>query len=138
MENNEMISQLLAAILAPFQAVTTAIDVIFSQSPTDINFTFVKNQLLQEESRHKNDTNSNGSSVKVTFAGGRNVSNYRGNGKRYFGRLQARADNTNQPFPFGCYKRGKLGHKRIECPEQTRRNERNVNVRDRRRNKFSQ
>ncbi|KAF2891065.1 hypothetical protein ILUMI_15108, partial [Ignelater luminosus] len=110
-DDEEIISQLLASMPESYQAVTTSIHIIFSTNPKDINFQFVKNTLLQEETRRNNDRQNN---EGVAFVGKQKYIK-KGNGS-FEGRSNTKVSG-NKAFPYRCYKCGKQGHKRSDCPE---------------------
>lgn len=120
-ENSEVVSQLLSAMPESFQAVTTAIDVMFCQDETKVTLEFVKNKLLLEEARQTKPNGDNGS-TDVAF------SSYKPKGWQYNKKRPNKYSGTNNggSFPFKCHGCGEVGHKRYQCPRQKKRVNANV------------
>lgn len=116
-ENSEMVSQLLSAMPESFQAVTTAIDVMFCQDETKVTLEFVKSKLLLEEARQNKPNGDNGSN-DVAFSG------YKPKRWHYNKKQPHKSTGTNNggSFPFKCHSCGEVGHKRYQCPRQKKRN----------------
>lgn len=122
-ENTEVVSQLLSTMPESYQAVTTAIDIMFCQDEKNVTLDFVKNKLLMEEARQSKNRTENETNSSVVFAGyrsrhrqpkrqqkpGNNVNNY---GNKSYEKGQ---------FPFKCHGCGVVGHKRYQCPKNLQR-----------------
>lgn len=116
-QDNEVISQLLSAMPETFQAVTTAIDIMFCQEESRVTLDFVKNKLLMEEARQAKNTEK---TDNVAFAGYRN--------KKWVKKPTGNA-STSGSFPFKCHNCGEIGHKRYQCPKLKKKSdERQANV----------
>ncbi|KAK9678975.1 Zinc knuckle [Popillia japonica] len=116
-QTNEVISQLLSAMPESYQAVTTAIDVLFCQDESKVTFDFVKNKLLMEEARQeKNKDDAEPSTSKQVFISQKKYK-YKNNNK------------SNQGyFPFKCYNCGEKGHKRVDCKKKDWKNSKKCNL----------
>ncbi|KAK9680740.1 hypothetical protein QE152_g38852 [Popillia japonica] len=111
MDDSEIVSQLLSSMPESYQAVTTAIDIMFCQDETKVTVDFVKSKLLMEESRQaKLDTETN--TKDAVFTGYKKKWNRKGDRKE-------RKQNT---FPFKCHGCGVVGHKKYECPKMQKSN----------------
>lgn len=115
-ENNEIVTQLLSAMPESYQAVTTAIDVLFCQEGSTMTLDFIKNKLLQEEDRQNKNIENN--VENVAFAS-RKSWRFQKSYKKNTGKVSNDYDKGNiTKFPYNCYGCGKKGHKRSECPNR--------------------
>lgn len=100
-DKNEVITQLLSAMPETYQAVTTAIDILFSQNVNKVTLDFVKSKLLMEEARKlKNKDQEAGTSAFVS--------------QRKFANKNA---EKQENFPYKCHKCKEVGHKIRFCPQ---------------------
>lgn len=61
-QENEIVPELLPAMPDSYQAVTTAIDIVFCQDESEVTLHFVKNKVLMEESRQNKETKTDNDS----------------------------------------------------------------------------
>uniref|UniRef100_A0A1Y1JXA5 CCHC-type domain-containing protein n=1 Tax=Photinus pyralis TaxID=7054 RepID=A0A1Y1JXA5_PHOPY len=113
-QESEIILQLLTSMPDSYQTVSTAIDVMFCQDESKVNFEFVKNKLLMEESRRSKDKKEVDNNV--AFMG--HKPNRRGNATRKYGNSSGNNFNSTgtSNFPFRCHLCKLVGHKRADCP----------------------
>lgn len=108
----EIIIQLLSTMPESYQAVTTAIDILFRQDKSKVTLDFVKSKLLTEETRQsKNKEIEPGSSQAFTTQ-----------------KKKSFSKNKNTSFPFKCYNCGMKGHKRSECTKVKPDNKKRCNM----------
>lgn len=100
-DKNEIITQLLSVMPETYQAVTTAIDILFSQNLSTVTLDFVKSKLLMEEARQLKvkDQETGTSSAFVS--------------QRKFGNKNT---GKQENFPYKCHKCKEVGHKIKFCP----------------------
>ncbi|KAG5881370.1 hypothetical protein JTB14_005197 [Gonioctena quinquepunctata] len=108
-DQSESVSQLLSSMPETFQAVTTAIDIMFCQDESKVTLDFVKNKLLMEESRQAKVQEESVSS-DAAFLGYKKKWNQNWKGKR------TQKEKKTTAFPFKCHRCGVVGHKKYECP----------------------
>lgn len=110
MEPSEIVSQLLSSMPETYQAVTTAIDIMFCQDESKVTLDFVKNKLLMEESRQVK-AQAESSSNEAAFSG------YKKKWNKKWNRKGNQTENRKSEFPFKCHGCGVVGHKKYECPK---------------------
>uniref|UniRef100_A0A0A9XL71 Copia protein n=1 Tax=Lygus hesperus TaxID=30085 RepID=A0A0A9XL71_LYGHE len=137
MDDQEVVTTLLAAMPESYDAVTTAIDVLFCENKEQVTLEFCKNKLLMEESRKLSRRNRVGKIQDVGHAGDDQQAFYGGDRNRNFHpsnrRGQKRVHRTREsqpnannlsaakkPFRFACHFCGEIGHKRAQCPKRGR------------------
>ncbi|KAJ8875991.1 hypothetical protein PR048_023899, partial [Dryococelus australis] len=104
-----MISQLIITMPKSYQAVTTLIDVIFSQTHQAVTIEFVKNKLIQEEI----ETGQTGMQEDVSFyASGSTRQGKWSNLQSY---NKPNSSKTPTDFPFKCNVCGVRGYKKVDC-----------------------
>ena len=118
-DNKEIVTQLLSAMPANYQSVTTAIDILFSSNPEIVTLDFVKNRLLMEESRQCRDNEFITSPSPSAFANQRNKPKFNNFGRNHHG-YKHKYNNSSEGtvFKFKCYECGEKGHKRSDCPKK--------------------
>lgn len=119
MEESEIVLQLLSSIPESFQAVTTAIDIMFCQDESKITLDFVKNKLLIEESRQ--------SKSQEEIVG--NEATFLSSKKKWNKNFSKKENERKNFFSFKCHGYGVVGHKKYNCPKNQRKIEK-VNVAD--------
>lgn len=103
-----------SAMPESYQAVTTAIDIMFSQNEQEVTIGFVKCKLLLEESRQCKSKQGNPQlafqirSVRKSFGG-----NSRGRPGDWNQGVSRQFETGN--FPFRCHFCDKVGHKKTDC-----------------------
>ncbi|KAK9730540.1 hypothetical protein QE152_g14417 [Popillia japonica] len=120
-EESEIISQLLSAMPESYQAVTTALDVMFCQDETKVTLEFVKSKLLMEESR-RNKTPETETRNEVAFQSPRQRNNITWKKKNLPASSSKQGSSQNEYFPFKCHGCGIVGHKKINCTKYKKKN----------------
>ena len=108
LEETDVVCHLMT-MPAEYEVVATALETLSSEKLT---IAFVKNRLLDEESKQKETESGSGSTMQLSTAFV--APSGRGNFKKFDGRNNA-SNGNERSFKYNCYKCGKSGHKRSDC-----------------------
>ena len=100
LEETDIVCHLLLTMPVEYDTVVTALETL---SKDELSLGFVKNRLLDEESKRKSlgiKKNKTELSSATAFSSSRKGTN---------------KTNKTQPFPYNCHSCGLYGHKRADC-----------------------
>lgn len=106
LEETDVVCHLLLSMPQEYNTVVTALETL---SPDKLIIGFVKNRLLDEETKRKGSMKSGKSDAPSTSAFSSAT------GKHGTPRDGKKSGTSNQSFQFKCHHCGKIGHKRSEC-----------------------